>query len=59
MLLDAMPRIDSDSHGHKQPKVADDAETLLNVEDVKVHFPVRLDEGLFGRRVPLKAVDGV
>ena len=59
MLLDAMPRIDSTEHGASLAPVAPDAETLLKVDDVQVHFPIRLDEGLFGRSVPLKAVDGV
>ncbi len=59
MLLDAMPRIDTTSHGKPLAPVAADAETLLKVDDVKVHFPIRLDEGLFGKTVPLKAVDGV
>ena len=31
---------------------------LLSVRDLKVHFPVRLG-GLFGKFVPVKAVDGV
>ena len=31
---------------------------LLSVRDLKVHFPVRVG-GLFGRVVPVKAVDGV
>ncbi len=31
---------------------------LLSVRDLKVHFPVRIG-GLFGRIVPVKAVDGV
>ena len=31
---------------------------LLSVRDLKVHFPVRIG-GLFGKTVPVKAVDGV
>ena len=31
---------------------------LLSVRDLKVHFPVRIG-GLFGKMVPVKAVDGV
>jgi oligopeptide transport system ATP-binding protein len=31
---------------------------LLSVRDLKVHFPLRVG-GLFGRTVPIKAVDGV
>ena len=59
MLLDAMPRIDGAQDSKPLSPVADNADVLLNVDDVKVHFPIRIDEGLFGRRVPLKAVDGV
>ncbi len=60
MLIDAMPRIDGTSKGKPLAPVAADAETVLRAENVKVHFPVRLnDRGLFGRKVPLKAVDGV
>ncbi len=59
MLLDAMPRIDRPNKGKPLVPVDEDAETILRVEDVKVHFPVRIDKGLFGRKVPLKAVDGV
>jgi oligopeptide transport system ATP-binding protein len=33
-------------------------EVLLSVRDLKVHFPIRRG-GLFGKTVPLKAVDGV
>ena len=32
---------------------------ILSVRDLRVHFPVHVRGGLFGRRVPLKAVDGV
>ncbi len=59
MLLQAMPRIDQPNKGTPLVPVADRSEPILRVEDVKVHFPVRLDRGLFGTTVPLKAVDGV
>ncbi len=60
MLIDAMPRIDEPNKSGPLHPIAPDAETVLKVEDVKVHFPIRLnDRGLFGRKVPLKAVDGV
>lgn len=55
-LLTAMPRLDSDDRPNS---VAERAETLLDVDDVKVHFPIRQSGGLFGRMVPLKAVNGV
>ncbi len=59
MLVDAMPRIDEPNKGKPIKPLDPKAETVLRVEDVKVHFPVRLNQGLFGRKVPLKAVDGV
>ena len=55
-LLTAMPRLDSEDAPHA---VAGDAETLLHVDDVKVHFPIKQSGGLFGKTVPLKAVNGV
>ena len=32
---------------------------ILSVRDLKVHFPVHIPGGLFGRKAALKAVDGV
>ena len=55
-LLTAMPRLDSEDRPNL---VADRADTLLDVDDVKVHFPIRQSGGLFGKMVPLKAVNGV
>ena len=55
-LLTAMPRLDSADAPHA---VAGDAETLLHVDDVKVHFSIKKSGGLFGGTVPLKAVNGV
>ncbi|SMX25372.1 ABC transporter ATP-binding protein [Boseongicola aestuarii] len=55
-LLTAMPRLDSDDAPHA---VAADAETLLSVDDVMVHFPIKQDRGLFSGTVLLKAVNGV
>ncbi|WP_209507495.1 MULTISPECIES: ABC transporter ATP-binding protein [unclassified Ruegeria] len=55
-LLEAMPRIDAGD----APRALEKAEEpLLKVDDVKVHFPIHVSGGLFGRKVPLKAVDGV
>ncbi|WP_435311964.1 ABC transporter ATP-binding protein [Primorskyibacter sedentarius] len=54
-LLDAMPRIDKG----EAPEAAAASETLLKVDDLKVHFPIQVKGGLFGRKVPLKAVNGV
>ena len=59
MLLAAMPRIDQPNKSKPLSPLSKDSETVLTVDDVKVHFPIRIDEGLFGRKVPLKAVDGV
>ncbi len=63
MLLDAMPRIDQpDKPGHKAlPAYIErpEEDALLDVEDVKVHFPITVGGGLFPKRKPLKAVDGV
>lgn len=63
MLLDAVPRLDQpDKPGHpKLPPVrgGDAAETLIEAKDVKVHFPIRMSGGLFGKTKPLKAVNGV
>ncbi len=54
-LLDAMPRIDSKA----APKSLNSSKPVLVVDDVKVHFPIKTKGGLFGRTVPLRAVDGV
>ena len=57
MLLDAMPRIDRPGNAAVLNDVREGE--ILKVDDVKVHFPIKLNRGLFGRRVALKAVDGV
>lgn len=55
-LLEAMPRIDAGD----APKAIDPVEApLLQVDDVKVHFPIKVSGGIFGRTIPLKAVNGV
>ncbi|MGR3343095.1 MAG: ABC transporter ATP-binding protein [Paracoccaceae bacterium] len=59
MLLDAMPRIDRPNKSKPLAPIDESSETVLTVDAIKVHFPFRVDEGLFGRKVPLKAVDGV
>jgi oligopeptide/dipeptide ABC transporter ATP-binding protein len=62
MLLEAMPRIDMpDRPGHTPLAPLSEEEqrtTLLEVEDVKVHFPIHLG-GWFPKYKPLRAVDGV
>ncbi len=61
MLLDAMPRIDQPMReGRPQiAPLAKDAKPLLEVDQVKVHFPVKTGGGLFAKTKPLRAVDGV
>jgi peptide/nickel transport system ATP-binding protein/glutathione transport system ATP-binding protein len=62
MLLNAVPRIDeADRPGRAalMPPPAESVEPLLRVEDMKIHFPIQVKGGLFGKRKPLKAVDGV
>jgi oligopeptide/dipeptide ABC transporter ATP-binding protein len=62
MLLDAMPRLDRADRGSR-PSIGapppKEATPLLDVDDLHVTFPVHVSGGLFGRRVPLRAVDGV
>lgn len=62
MLLNAVPRIDeTDRPGRPalMPAPAREIAPLLKVEDMKIHFPIQVKGGLFGKRRPLKAVDGV
>jgi oligopeptide transport system ATP-binding protein len=63
MLLEAMPRIDEpvrEGRAALKPLAPGEAhETLLSVDNVKVHFPVRTGGFLFGKYKPLRAVDGV
>ncbi|PIW32027.1 MAG: ABC transporter ATP-binding protein [Rhodobacterales bacterium CG15_BIG_FIL_POST_REV_8_21_14_020_59_13] len=63
MLLDAMPRIDQpDKLGHVALPAYEEvsgSKPMLEVDDVKVHFPINVGGGLFPKRKPLKAVDGV
>ena len=57
MLLRAVPRIDAGrAHVLAEPEAST---PILNVEDVRVTFPVHIDGGLFGKTKPLRAVDGV
>ena len=61
MLLDAMPRIDKPMRqGHVNLKPADaERPTLITVDDIKVHFPVRVGGTILPKYKPLRAVDGV
>lgn len=71
-LLDAMPRFDKegsescisdaaefDAANSKPRNAVATAKMLLDVQEIKVHFPVKTGGGLFGRTVPLRAVDGI
>jgi oligopeptide/dipeptide ABC transporter ATP-binding protein len=62
MLLDAVPRLDgSQRPGHvaRMPMPAADVAPILDVSNLKVHFPVTIGGGMFPKSKPLKAVDGV
>ncbi|MEZ6000165.1 dipeptide ABC transporter ATP-binding protein [Hyphomonas sp.] len=62
MLLNAVPRIDeADRPGRPAliPPPEASVEPILSVDDMKIHFPIQVKGGLFGKRKPLKAVDGV
>ncbi len=62
MLLEAMPRLDRTDRGDRPaigPAPALETKPLLEVEDLHVTFPVSVPGGFFGKRVPLRAVDGV
>jgi len=62
MLLNAVPRIDEPDRPGRPVLAAAPApevKPVLQVEDMKVHFPIQVKGGLFGKRKPLKAVDGV
>lgn len=62
MLLDAVPRIDEPNREGRPmlgPAPADSVEPVLKVDDVKVHFPIKVTGGIFPKTKPLKAVDGV
>jgi oligopeptide/dipeptide ABC transporter ATP-binding protein len=63
MLLDSMPRIDdADRSSHQKLKAIDQnsaADDFLKVDDVKVHFNIKISGGIWPKTLPLKAVDGV
>ena len=61
MLLDAMPRIDRPERPGRVPlkPLAPESPVLLSVEDVKVHFPIKLGGTILPKSKPLRAVDGV
>jgi len=62
MLLDAVPRIDQPNRPGRPtlgPPPPSDVEPILKAEELKVHFPINVGGGLFGKVKPLRAVDGV
>ncbi|GAM98084.1 oligopeptide transport system permease protein OppB [alpha proteobacterium U9-1i] len=57
MLLSAVPRIDAERpHDLHAPQ---EGPPILEVDDVRVHFPIKVAGGLFGKTKQLRAVDGV
>ncbi len=54
-LLDAMPRIDTDS----TRTLDGNARVIMEADDICVHFPIKVAGGWFGRTRPLRAVNGV
>lgn len=62
MLLDAVPRIDQpnrDGRAQLGPRPDQTIEPILTADEVKVHFPINVGGGFFGKTKALKAVDGV
>ena len=61
MLLEAMPRIDRPERpGRVKLKPLPPASpVLLSVEDMKVHFPIKVSGTILPKYKPLRAVDGV
>ncbi len=57
MLLEAVPRIDG-ARAH-QLAPPDPGPPILEVDDVRVQFPIRVSGGVFPKTKPLRAVDGV
>ena len=59
MLLNSMPRLDRpEREGHMLVPAPKGDKSVLDVRDLKVHFPVH-GGGLFAKPKPLRAVDGV
>jgi peptide/nickel transport system ATP-binding protein len=62
MLLDAVPRIDQPNKPGRPmlgAAPALDVAPILTADELKVHFPINVGGGIFGKMKPLKAVDGV
>jgi len=54
-LLKMMPRLDTKQHRTRPVST----EPVLVAEDVKVQFPLKVSGGLFGKKIFLRAVDGI
>ncbi len=60
MLLSSMPRLDRPGQILSIAETKrNGVKTVLEVDDVKVHFPVQVSGGVFPKTRPLRAVDGV
>ena len=61
MLLEAMPRIDRPERPGrvKLKSLAPTSPVLLSVDDIKVHFPIKVSGTILPKYKPLRAVDGV
>ncbi len=62
MLLDSMPRIDGPSQGSSKEmtrKSQPHGDSILKVDDVRVYFDIKINKGIWPKKIPLKAVDGV
>jgi oligopeptide/dipeptide ABC transporter ATP-binding protein len=61
MLLEAMPRIDRPQRPGRVPlqPLAPTSPVLLEVDDIKVHFPIKISGTILPKFKPLRAVDGV
>ncbi len=57
MLLSSVPRIDAERPEQLPPP--QEGPPILEVDDVRVHFPVKVEGGLLGKTKQLRAVDGV
>ena len=60
MLLASVPRLDQLDRGSR-PSITTlkPGKPMLQVKDMKIHFPLRVKGGLWGRTKMLRAVDGV
>lgn len=60
-LLAAVPRLDSKSRKGVAlaPAPDENQAIIIEAQDIKVHFPVTINGGIFPKTKPLKAVDGV